>query len=581
MIELSSQERASPEASVFQRALRQWVVRVQGWIVRDGLVVLLFALLALVVMSSVLPDPRSRIMGWEGDNIQYVYMTGWSAQALLLGHLPFVDPRLNYPDDLLLSTTDFPYLGMLAVAPATLLLGPVAGYNLLIWLNVWLSGYIAYLWVRQITGSRAAALIAGLAFLLMPYRLVHAYGHLQMVSTFALPLFFWALDSALRAPRPSWRNLLLPAGATLLVGGSSQYYLVMCLLLGIIYALLILLSDLGSLLRRSWRPALGIGLGALLSALPYLLTLQETGYTAYAIEDTRMWSASPLNFVLPSMLHPWWGSLVEQLYAEPLWIEKTLYVGSVAAALALLALLWRGSPYARWARIWAVVAVVAAALALGTDLHLTGEPVQHTDPFWLPAYYLAHLPGMSFVRVWARFGIITILFVALLAGIGTALLLQRYSCWRWHLLTPLVALVLIDGLPGMTQTIRLAPRPVDAWLAQQPDDFAVGVLPANNDAVLYRAMYGSLFHGKHLPAYNHPAHQPAAYKAFARQAATFPDQQAVHSLHALGLRYVLLDKGAFDGQQALQWYEIANQLEQSSTVSIVAEWEDIVVVELH
>ena len=36
------------------------------------------------------------------------------------------------------------------------------------------------------------------AFLLTPYRMIQNNGHLQMTATYALPLFFWALDRAAR-----------------------------------------------------------------------------------------------------------------------------------------------------------------------------------------------------------------------------------------------------------------------------------------------------------------------------------------------------------------------------------------------
>jgi hypothetical protein len=204
--------------------------------------------------------------------------------------------------------------------------------------------------------------------------------------------------------------------------------------------------------------------------------------------------------------------------------------------------------------------------------------VQSADPFWLPAYYIGQLPGLSFMRTWARFGIITILFVALLAGLATTLLVRRFP--RWPVAPALCALLLLDLLPGTVETLPLTPRPVDHWLAQQPGDFAVAHLPAGNSNVNYQAMFGSLFHARHLPAYNHPQHMPPAYRDFARRAQDFPAASSVAALRQMELRYLLLERAAFDGQDAPAWSMIEEQVTQSPAMAIVADLDSVVVVAL-
>src|SRR5262249_21609139 len=148
-------------------------------------------------------------IGWQGDNVQYVYMTGWVAHALQTGQSIFADPHLNYPDSLLLPATDAPFLSMVVVAPFTLLFTPTLGYNLIIFLSHFLSGHLTYAWIRRLTSSRFGGIIAGLAFMLMPYRITHSYGHLQLVSTQFIPLFFWVLDTTLHSNLSARRNGLL------------------------------------------------------------------------------------------------------------------------------------------------------------------------------------------------------------------------------------------------------------------------------------------------------------------------------------------------------------------------------------
>ncbi|NTW98299.1 MAG: DUF2079 domain-containing protein, partial [Oscillochloris sp.] len=294
---------------------------------RDALVILWFVLLTLAVMSPVLRDPRHTVLGGQGDNVHYVYMVGWSAQALLMGESPFIDPRLNYPDDLALAANDSPYLFFLLVAPITLALGPVAGYNAVIFLSFVLTGYFTYLWARQLTSHPLAAVVAGTAFMLTPFRIQRSLGHANIVSTQIIPLFFWALDTCVRKRDLRESRLWLLGAATFLLAGSSQYLLVICLVAGGLYALYALLPDIWFIVTRGWRVAFSVLLGTLFGALPSISVLGGGGFEPYDIGRTRLWSADPINFILPSNLHPLWGAFFSGLRPEPYAGEKTLYVG--------------------------------------------------------------------------------------------------------------------------------------------------------------------------------------------------------------------------------------------------------------
>jgi hypothetical protein len=576
----AAQHEHAPAASP-RHAVLAWPRLVLDWLRRDALVLLLFALVSLVAMSPVLPVLRTHVLGPPGDNFQHAYLLGWVGQSFLLGESPFIDPRLNYPADLALPATDASFLGMALVAPVTWLLGPPTAYNLLTFLAHMLSGYFAYLWIVRLTGSRAGGLVAGLIFLLAPYRIIRSYGQLNLISTQMLPLFFWALDRALIPPRPREKDLWLLGGATLLLGGFSQYLLVMCLVTGAVYALLLLLPRPGYLLHSGWRLVFSVGVGGLISILPYFSLLSCGIFEPFSVGRTRLWSADPLNFVLPPVVHPLWGSLVEQVRPEEYWGEKTLYLGLVPMLLALVGMATWGRVANRERRwVWLGVILAAVVFALGTDLWLNNQPVQRDDPFWLPAYYLSHLPLLGSMRVWARFGIIAVLFVALLAGVGTAFLVQRAGARRGtYLLVLLVALVVVDFLPPNVGASSPGPRPIDLWLAEQEGDFAVAFLPAEHDVANYQAMYGSLFHAKHLPAFVHSRHMPRTYEAYMYVAVDFPDPDAVQQLRAMDLRYLILEQRLFTGWRTPTWEEVTTALEDSDNLRIVTEVDGFVVLE--
>ncbi|PDW04252.1 hypothetical protein [Candidatus Viridilinea mediisalina] len=549
---------------------------------RDAFVLLWYVGLALVAMQSVLPQPRELILGDLGDNIHYVYMVGWSAQAFLLDASPFIDPRLNYPDGLPLSSNDWPYLSYLLLAPATLVLGPVFGYNLAIFFSHLLSGYFTYLWAHRLTGSRLAALFAGTAFMLTPFRLLRSLGHANIVTTQMLPIFFWALDHCLNTRAKRERSLWFLGIATALLASSSQYLLIMSLVCGALYALYAILPDVRFLLLHGWRIAASVLLGTLVGALPSLSVLGANTFTPFAVGRTRIWSADPLNFLLPSSLHPLWGDWVERLRPEPYAGEKTLYVSLVALLLAGIGFwrLMREAQGRRRAFVWGATALSALVFALGTDLWINNEPLQRNDPFWLPAYYLAHLPGLGMMRVWSRFGIITILFVAMFAAFGLRYLLARErNLWRQRILATLVfGLLLLDLMPGPLPASALGPRSIDHWLAAQEGDFAVAFLPVDKPLINDLAIFGSLFHAKQLPAYMHAAHQPRAYQDFAAMALNFPDQRSVDYFAWRKFTYLILDTNEYNGWRAPAWAEVEQRLAEFPELRRVAEVEAFVVL---
>jgi hypothetical protein len=567
----------SQEGEVLTSRREQAGVRfLHGW------VVLYFSLFSLVMTWPLALRLRDAVVGQIGDNIYFVFLIRWYQQAWFeLGISPFFHPWLNYPQGWNLASTDTSLATTLVGLLFSLLGGPTFGYNLGMLVTFVFSGWAMFFWVRRLTGSTAAGLVAGTIYAFLPYRMAHYLaGHLNLSGTQWFPLYFMGLYEILRGRTGAlngvragkallrgvdWKPILLAAGMLGLIGFTSMYYLYYTALFSVVFVGSYLLVEHAAWRdRQLWKrlALLGAcGLPLMIAALlPFLGLESQGGLASRSVSYASMYSANPLDFFLPSTDHFLWGAWVGLNFDRSLWIEATLYIGAVTLALALLA--WRnraagGHPVLL--KVSLIVALAAFVLALGTDLHWNNQRVEvpvpgflqsitgrETAPVPLPALVLfKYLPFYAKMRALMRIGFITLLFACLAAGLGAGWLLRRAGPRRSAPLAALlIALVFLDFYPGPYQNFApVAARPVDAWLAQQPGQGSVAQFPflqvEDQDQV-----YNTLVHGKPYIGGFFSANQPEQYVRIKPLLERFPDENGTQSaalLAELGVEWVLFD----------------------------------------
>jgi hypothetical protein len=146
------------------------------------------------------------------------------------------------------------------------------------------------------------------------------------------------------------------------------------------------------------------------------------------------------------------------------------------------------------------------------------------------------------MRVMMRFGLFTLIFTSLMAGLGAYLLTKSASTKvkRWVGIGLLV-LVFIDFYPGVLNDFHpVKARPVDTWLAAQPNTGAVAQFPfdeeSNQTQVYYTSVYQKPFLGGDFNA-----NQPEQYSRIRPVIEKFPSQESVDLLRQLGVTYVVVD----------------------------------------
>lgn len=516
------------------------------------------------------------VTGQIGDNIYFVWMISWFRKALFELHVnPFDVWFLNFPEGWNLAYTEITPAQIAIALPASFLGGNTFAYNFTMLASFTLSALGMFLWCKKLTGRFDAALLGGMIFGFLPYRFAHfLIGHLNLSGTQWLPLFFYGFFEVLLARRRILKMSLLAGVMLGLVGLTSQYYLYMALLVCVFLILVYGLFFDRKLHRNPFFRINLIVLGLvalpliLVSVAPFATLAGQGGLQDRLIGNVRMYSASPMDFILPSTDHFLWGDFIGRQFNRDMWVEGSLYFGAVALVLAIIALFKRkqtGQPVLLQLLLWG--SLFSILLAMGTDLHWNGNPVEITTPAFLskwinrpaipillPGYFLfKYFPFFAKLRALMRFGVFALIFCSAAASIGAAWLLAKIPLtWRKAATVLLLALVFVDLYPGAyAQMSPVEPRPVDAWLAKQPGEGALVQFPFEMSEDQEQVYY-TLFHGKPFVGGFFNAFPPEQYARLKPLMSSFPDASSVEILRSLGVQYVLVSAPRYPDAQAVR-----------------------------
>ena len=228
----------------------------------------------------------------------------FAARTLLAGHLlpPDGNTNLYYPN-----TGAFFYEALhwpQAVFAAPFLAAganPVLTYHLTLLFFCALSGVLFWAWLRALGLKRPGAVLGGLFFTLLPYRMSYLV-EFNMQLAFGLPLLLFSFTRFFQ--RPGFRYALLAAAAWWLQATSELYQAIFFLFVAPLLVLP-LFARAPSLLRsrrQFWLPlAAAAALGAALS-LPFLLPYARTlgdGTLTRSLLEMRQHTLEPFSYLLP------------------------------------------------------------------------------------------------------------------------------------------------------------------------------------------------------------------------------------------------------------------------------------------
>ncbi len=152
-----------------------------------GSAALVYAAVTALIFRNLLPGLATHIYSDLGDTLLNASILAWNAKQL-----PLTEAWWNFP-------SFAPLTGVTSFTEHLLLLYPIASpivwatgnpilaYNVVFLLSPVLNGVATYALARELTQSRAAAFIAGLAFAFAPYQSVQL-SHIQEMMSFGMPI---------------------------------------------------------------------------------------------------------------------------------------------------------------------------------------------------------------------------------------------------------------------------------------------------------------------------------------------------------------------------------------------------------
>lgn len=505
-----------------------------------------YATVAAAFTWPLVVHPAGRLAAPVGPGDPYLnlWILGWDLHALGTHPLSLLtgrvfDANIFFPAAGTLAYSDHLLLQALFVWPLYALSGNLTlCYNALLFGSLVASALAMYACARALTGSRAGALVAGLAWGFSPFHFAHLL-HLQLQSLYFVPLAILFLHRLMAGRRR--RDAVALGVMAGLQAISSVYWGVVTAMALAVAAIALAIAigrwRSGVLLRRLVLAGAVGGLLVAPVAWQYWRVQQREGFSR------NLYEASQHEAVAASYLRVPPGNVV---FGRQGWLrpppsapvsrhegpEQELFPGFVLVALAAVGA-WRGWRTDAKPLVLSMTAIVLTGLvlSLGPDGVRSLYALLHRVVF-----------GFQAIRAPARFGVLVVLGASVLAAAGVREIVRHRRTRRGSLVTGacLAALVGIEFFDAPIPTVPAPPPPSPAarWLAAAPDPGAVLYLPLDHDLGNTAAMIDSLAHHRRI-VNGYSGQRPAFFMGLVDTLNQVPSPDALWTLHDLGVRFLV------------------------------------------
>jgi hypothetical protein len=549
--------------------------RLYTQVLKEGTIVaVLFTIATIILTYPAILHLRDGLPD-RADPLLNSWILAWDAHALVTDPFNLYNANTFYPYSNTLAYSET-LLGQALVAAPIIWVtsNPVLALNICWFLTFILSGLAMYALVRDITGASLPAFAAGMVFAFNSFRFAHV-AHIQLLSAQWIPLSLFFLIRLFR--RQQWADAFgLWLSFNLQVLSCYYYGLFTAVALGV-FALTHWIIWRPRVTRRLLVQVAGVVLLAaalqIPLSIPYFKVAGSLDFERSLIDIVRG-GADLIDFLTVPPGNRLFGSATAPFRGVGWW-EHVAFPGLVALSLAGLALTRKALRVERNAVVvWGVLALAGFILSLGPALKLNGQELFAPLPY---RALFEFVPGFRAIRQPARFHIVTMTGLSVLAGLGLAGLTERLSRRTDKLALAGVVIACI-GIETWSLPLTIYPilrpeeiPPVYRWLAEQPDEGPILELPILMDVGSTEAprLYYSTVHWKRM-VNGYGGFFPPTYAYFLFFDREFP-AQPYDWIVGLGIRYVVLHRWQYSPNE-LQAID-AGLADFSGLLNLVADFE--------
>lgn len=523
-------------------------------VVRNALLTVVYAALGSAVLWPLCNYGELGSALYLGDVRLVAWTLAWNNHAMLDGVASYWDANIFYPAKQTLALSEHLFaISLFSLPVYATTRNPALSYNV-VWLLSFPASAVASHWLAwRYTRDHLASMLAGVIYAFCFFKILHG-AHLQILWTFWLPMGMLLL--AWWFERPRWVTAIALAVVITLQALSSWYVGVLIVLAVVIFFVwqTVVLLARGPLTKGLLAPSRRVSQLALIVLICATATWPFAkaylrGTLESAPEEIRENSARVSDYVLPPA-HTWGGRVAAAAGAYGLNLpfgERAVFAGYVALAAAAIAIGVLASRRAgrpeptrpdRRAELWCLVAIGALAFACSLG------PAAGTD--WTPFGLISHLPGLSLFRAPARFALLVMLALSVLAAYAARWWQDRWGRAGRILTVVLIPLavsesLMIGGSPvGRPQPISIPP--IYRQLATLPPGPVVS-LPGYREPQWWwlRADYQYYSTAHWFPIVNgYSRVDPPEHGWIMGHMTAFPGVNSANTMRRLGVRYVVL-----------------------------------------
>lgn len=456
----------------------------------------------------------------RGDPLFSMWRMAWVRHQLIADPRHLFDANIFHPLPKTLTYSDSMILPALASsALAALHVHPVVAYNVMLLAAFVLSAVATYVLARSLGVGPFGSWIAAVAFTIAPFRVNHL-SHLELQMTMWMPIALLAVHKGFKDGRRIYAGLLAIVLAAQWY--SSMYYGLFLTLYVVVFALVLIGSE-RIRDRRLWHLAAGLCIAAALVS-PLIVVYEKSAAQRgdRPRETVAAFSATPADYLRTASRQPVYRALLP----HSIHAERALFPGAATIAFAVAGA-WPPLTASRVALIAGGIVAFDGSLGLNGVLY--------------PVLYRL-FPPLHSVRVPARFAVLVVLTLAVLAGIGAARLLARLqnTSARGVAAGFLTALIILDAWPH-SDRLPIWRSPPSVYAALPARGSVLFEFPVHSPAERFSEnlpyMYFSMWHWRPL-VNGYSGFIPASYDAMLRGVATFPDAPALKYLAGVGVTHI-------------------------------------------